>query len=213
MTIGARKLHSVALNLEAAQFLAGWRPEEGTLFLPALSEGRVGDEVAIRIGIFGQAIRATVFGTISLVRRIGRPTLPPGVDLALDRMSLPAAQFLALAARGEKLTFRERAPRYVVKRNLLVTRDRSERETTTINVSEGGCAVAWHGPLPLVGEVVSIKVGEGFFAATARAVVCWNAVGGPFLRCAGLRIITEGRGAKAWRVLAAEVAQEGSKTA
>ena len=74
MTSGARKLHSVALNLEAAQYLAGWRPEGGTLFLPALSEGRVHDEVAVRVGIFGQAIRATLFGRsrscgVSAVRR------------------------------------------------------------------------------------------------------------------------------------------------
>ena len=55
MTSAGRKLHSLALNLEAAQYLAGWRPESGTLFVPALSEGRVHDDVAVRIGIFGQA--------------------------------------------------------------------------------------------------------------------------------------------------------------
>src|SRR6266545_1836951 len=145
MTSSGRKLHSIALNLEAAQYLAGWRPQAGTLFLPALSEGRVHDEVAVRVGIFGHPIRATLSGTISLVRRVGRPSLPPGIDLALDRVSLPAANFLALAARGEQVSFRERAPRYVIEQRILVTREGEEREATTLNLSEGGCAVTWTG--------------------------------------------------------------------
>ena len=123
MAAGPRKLHSVAINLEAAQYLAGWRPEVGSLFLPTLSEARVGDEVAVRIGIFGQTIRATLLGTVGLVRRVGRPSLPPGVELTLDRASLPAGMFLAAASRGEKVTFRERAPRYVYSRPLRVIRD------------------------------------------------------------------------------------------
>ncbi len=206
-------MHSVALNLEAAQYLAGWRPEAGILFLPALSEGRVHDEVAVRVGIFGQTIRATLFGSISLVRRVGRPSLPPGIDLALDRISLPAAHFLALAARGEKVNFRERAPRHVIEKRFLVTRDGSEQETSTLNLSDGGCAVTWTGPLPMVGEVVSIRLGEGFFASTTRAVVCWNSVDGPLQRCAGLRVVAEGRAAKAWKNLAAEAARSGARTA
>src|SRR5512144_2159140 len=99
-----RSLQSVAVNLEPGQFLSGWRAETKSLFLPVLSDSRVGDEVAVRIGIFGQAIRATVFGKVSLVRRVGRPSLPPGVELSLDRVSLPAARFLATAARGEAVT-------------------------------------------------------------------------------------------------------------
>jgi hypothetical protein len=211
MTSGARKLHSVALNLEAAQYLAGWRPEGGTLFLPVLSEGRVQDEVAVRVGIFGQAIRATVLGTISLVRRVGRPSLPPGIELAVDPVSMPAARFLALAARGEKVSFRERAPRYVIDQRFVVTRDGAERETTTVNLSEGGCAVTWSGPLPMVGEVVSFKVTEGLFPSSARAVVCWNSVGGPLERCVGFRILPEGRAARAWKHMAAEAARSGAR--
>jgi len=213
MTPGERKLYSVALNLEAAQYLAGWRPEGGTLFLPALSEGRVHDEVAVRIGIFGQTIRATVFGTISLVRRVGRPSLPPGIELAVDRVSLPAAGFLALAARGENVNFRERAPRYVFERPLLITSDGRDREVGTINLSEGGCAVAWDGPLPMVGEVVSIRLAEGLFSSTARAVVCWNAIGGPLERCVGFRIIAEGRAARAWKQVAVDAAKSGANAA
>jgi hypothetical protein len=213
MSLRAPRLHSVALNLEAAQYLAGWRPEASTLFLPALSDGRVGDEVAVRVGIFGRTIRATVFGTIALVRRMGRPSLPPGVELALDRMSLPAAQFLALAARGENVTFRERAPRYVLERTVFLARDGVEIEATTMNVSEGGCAVLWTGPLPMVGEVLGFKTGPGFFAASGRAVVCWNALGGATPRAVGLRVDPEGRAARTWRALCADAAKAGARTA
>jgi hypothetical protein len=213
MSLRSPRLHSVALNLEAAQYLAGWRPEGATLFLPALSDGRVGDEVAVRIGIFGRSIRATVFGTIALVRRMGRPSMPPGVELVLDRMSFPAAQFLALAAKGENVTFRERAPRFVVERRVFVTRDGVSTESATLNVSEGGCAVLWNGPLPMVGEVLGFKTGPSFFAGSGRVVVCWNALGGAAPRAVGLRIDPEGRAAKAWRAVCAEVARTGARTA
>jgi hypothetical protein len=213
MNLGGRRLHSVALNLEASQYLAGWKPEASTLFLPALSDGRVGDEVAVRIGIFGRSIRATLFGTIGQVRRMGRPSLPPGVELVVAQTSLPAAHFLALAARGEQLTFRERPPRYLVERRVVVSRGGAEAAATTLNVSEAGCAVEWSGPLPMVGEVLGLKAGEGFFAANGRAVVCWNALGGPAPRAIGLRIEPDSRAAKAWRAIAATAAKSGGRTA
>jgi Tfp pilus assembly protein PilZ len=204
MGLGQRKIHSVALNLDPAQYLSGWRAGPGTLFLPAVSEARVGDHVAARVGLFGQVIRATVFGQVALVRRVGRPALPPGVELNLDRTSLPAARFLALAARGAAIPFRERAPRFLAARPLRLVRDGVEQPAMTLNVSEGGSALSWSGALPLVGEVLSAKVGEGLFAAGVRLVVCWNAPGGALERSVGLRVVAEGRGARAWRSLVAE---------
>jgi Tfp pilus assembly protein PilZ len=201
----ARRLHSIALNLEAAQYLQGWRADAVSLFLPALSDGRVGDEVAARVGIFGQDIRATLFGSIALVRRVGRPSLPPGVEIALDRMSLPAAHFLAAAAKGEKLSYRERAPRHVVATPLRVTREGVEQTTVTVNISESGCAVSWSGPLPLVGEVL--------FSKALRAVVCWNSPGGAVQRCAGLRLLAEGRAGRAWKGVVEQAAKSGARTA
>ncbi len=206
-------MQSVALNLEPVQFLSGWRSETGSLFLPALSESRVGDEVAVRIGIYGQTIRATVFGKISLVRRVGRPSLPPGVEMSLDRASIAAARFLAMAARGEPVTFRERAPRYIHERKLPVTSAGEAIEATTINVSEGGCSVQWPGTLPQVGDIVSIRLGDGLFAASARAVVCWNTLGGPLQKSVGLRIISEGRGLRAWKRMLAAIAESGARAA
>jgi PilZ domain-containing protein len=206
-------VHSVSVNLEPPQFLAGWRPETGALFLPALSEARVGDEVAVRVGIYGQAIRATLFGKVALVRRVGRPALPPGVELSLDKASLPAAGFLALAARGEPFNFRERSPRFAAERRLVVTCVKEVIETTSLNLSDGGCAVRWAGQLPLVGDLVTIKLGSGLFAPSARAVVCWNQPGGPVERGVGLRVIAEGRAGKAWKALLTDVARSGARAA
>jgi hypothetical protein len=210
MKLGGPKVHSIALNLDPARYLAGWRAEAGTLFLPAVSEGHVGDVVAARVGLFGQTIRATVFGKVTLVRRVGRPSLPPGVELAVDRMSLAAAHFLALAARGEQIPFRARAPRYLATAPLRIFRDGVAQPAETLNISDGGGAVSWSGalpvvgPLPIVGEVLAAKIGDGLFAAGVRLVVCWNAPGGALERCAGLRVVAEGRGARAWKAFAAE---------
>ena len=206
-------MHSVSVNLDPSQFLAGWRPETGAIFLPTLSESRVGDEVAVRVGIYGQAIRATLFGKVGLVRRVGRPALPPGVELSLDRASLPAAGFLAMAARGEPFNFRERSPRFAAERTLQVAHGGDVAECVTINISEGGCAIRWAGQLPLVGDVVQVKLGGSLFPPTARGVVCWNQPGGPVERSVGLRVIADGRAGKAWRALVADVARSGARAA
>lgn len=206
-------MHSVTVNLDAAQYLAGWRADAQTLFLPTLSESRVGDEVAVRVGIYGQAIRATLFGKVSLVRRVGRPTLPPGAEVHLDRQSLPAAGFLAMAARGEPVTFKEREARFAHAQKLAMQHGGAAVEAVTLNVSEGGCAVRWPGELPLVGDVISIRLGGGMFAATARAVVCWNQPGGTTERSVGLRVVPRGRGGRAWRSLVAKVARSGARAA
>jgi hypothetical protein len=211
--VQGKKLHSVAFNLEPGQFLSGWRPEAGTLFLPTLSEARVGDAVAVRIGIFGKTIRATVLGSVGMVRRVGRPSLPPGVELTIDKGSLAAATFLAAASRGEKVTFRERAPRYLLARALRLFRDGQELSSFSVNVSEGGCAVTWTGPLPMVGEVIDLKLGSGILTPRVRAVVCWNSLGGELKRAAGLRVVATGRAGRTWQRMASDAARSGAPTA
>ncbi len=206
-------MHSVFVNLDGAQYLAGWRPEAGSLFLPTLSDSRVGAQVAVRVGIFGQTIRATLFGKVALVRRVGRPALPPGVELHLDKVSLAAAGFLAMAARGEPVSFQERQPRWSHERPLDVEHGGAAQTVTTLNLSEGGCAVRWTGQLPLVGDAVQLRLGDGLFAPTAEAIVCWNQPGGAVERSVGLRIVSSGRGGRAWRSLVAKVAKSGARAA
>jgi Tfp pilus assembly protein PilZ len=206
-------VQSISVNVDAAAYLAGYRPEARTIFLPALSESRVGHDVAVRVGILGQPIRATLFGRISLVRRVGRPALPPGVELQLDAPSVAAAGFLAMAARGEPVSFKDRLPRYSHGIALAVEHGGAIVDATTLNVSEGGCAVRWPGQLPLVGDVVAVRLGRGLFAPTARAIVCWNQPGGPVERSVGLRVVLEGRGGRAWRALVEKVAASGARHA
>ncbi len=204
-------MHSISVNVEGSQFVAGWREKAGTLFLPTLSECRVGDLVAIRVGILGHSIRATLFGKVTLVRRVGRPALLPGIELHLDRSSLPAAGFLAAAARGEPVSFREREPRWAVARPLQVEHGVRGFEVTTVNVSESGCAVRWPGQLPLVGDEISVRQGEGFFTRSLRAVVCWNQPGGDGEGSVGLKIIADGRAGRSWRALVDEVSRSGAR--
>jgi hypothetical protein len=205
---------SEAVHIEPARYLDGWRPETGTLFLPALTDARVGDEAIVRVGIVGQTIRATLFGKVALVRRVGRPALPPGVELKLDKGSVPAAAYLAMSARGEPVSFRDRIPRYAVERPLRLEYRQSAVEVVTLNVSEGGLAVRWAAQLPAIGEVMSLRVGDGFLAPTARAVVCWTQPGaGGVERSIGLRLIVEGRAARVWRNVVSEIARSGARTA
>ena len=206
-------MHSVSVNLEPSQFLSGWRPESGAIFLPTLSEARVGDEVAARIGVLGQTIRATVFGKIAGVRRVGRPTLPPGIDLRLDPGSIPAAGFLAMAARGEPVNFKERPPRYVAERVIQLVRPGALHPLTTGNVGDGGCSLRWPGPLPSVGEVLPVRFGTGFLAPRGEAVVCWNLENSEADRSIGVRLHVEGRATRRWRSLVAEVARSGARPA
>jgi len=201
-------MNNVALNIEPQQFLAGWRPSDGALFIPALSDSRVGEQVVARIGIFGQPVRATVYGRVAMVRRVGRPSLPPGVEIQLERASVPAARYLAAVAGGEPVTFKVRAPRFVLERVVVVSVRGTQVEARTLTVSEGGCSIAW--PLaepPTQGELLALRFASGFLAPTIDAVVCWSTPGssdGTF----GVRIVAEGRGGRAWRALVAETSTQ-----
>ena len=200
-------MNSVAINIEPHQFLAGWRPDAGALFLPALSESRVGEQVVARIGLFGQPVRATVYGKVGMVRRIGRPSLPPGVEIHLDRASVPAARFLAAVAGGEPVTFKVRAPRYALERTVLVSARGTQVEARTLTLSEGGCSIIWPGgDPPTPGELLALRLANGFLAPTTEAVVCW-ASGDSLEKNLGLRIVAEGRGGRAWRNLLEETAR------
>jgi hypothetical protein len=212
--VGVQRVKSEAVHIEPERFLDGWRPETGTLCLPALTDARVGDEAIVRVGIVGKTIRATLFGKVAMVRRVGRPALPPGVELRLDKGSVPAAAFLAMSARGESVSFRDRLPRYSIERPLRVECRAVPYDVVTLNVSEGGCALRWANQLPSVGEVVTLRIGNGFLAPTARAVVCWTQPGaGGVERSIGVRLIVEGRAARVWRSFVDEIAKAGARTA
>jgi hypothetical protein len=200
-------MNSIALNMEPHQFLAGWRADAGSLFLPALSETRVGEQVVARIGLFGQPVRATIYGKVAMVRRVGRPSLPPGVEIPLDPASVPAARYLAAVAAGEPVSFKVRAPRFATERSVVVSVRGANVETRTLTLSEGGCSIAWPvGDPPTPGELLALRFANGFLAPTTDAVVCWTSPDAPE-KVLGVRIVSEGRGGRAWRSLVEETSR------
>lgn len=203
-------MHVLALDLEPAQFLSGWRPTARLLFVPALSDARPGDPVAVRIGIVGHPIQATVFAKVSSVRRVGRPSLPPGAELATDPASEAALLFLAAAARGEDVTFREREPRWVVAQPVHVVRGAARHRVLTANVSAGGCALQWDGALPAAGDTLRVKVDDSVLAPAAEVIVCWSSLGHR-VSTVGLRLVSGGLAGRAWRRMAAAAERAGSK--
>jgi hypothetical protein len=207
---GVAVLQIASVTVAPAHFLAGWRPDSGSLFLPVFSDAHLGAPVAVRVGLVGHPIRATLFGVVALVRRIGRPSLPPGAEISLDGDSRRTAGLLAAAARGEEVSFRDRPPRFVAARTLLAVRDDVALPATTTNLSSSGCALTWSGTPPRCGEEISLKLGEGLLAATPRAVVAWAAPAGRGGARVGLRMIATGRGQRAWEKLVAELERAGA---
>ena len=197
------------------QYLAGYRPEARHA-VPADALRRRGSARTWRCAS-GSSARPSAPPSSArsrCVRRVGRPALPPGVELQLDAPSVAAAGFLAMAARGEPVTFKERAPRYAAR----AARSR---------VEHGGDRGRRHdrqrlrgrlrGPLarPAAARrrVVALRLGRGFFAPAARAVVCWNQPGGAGRAERRAAPRRGGRGGRAWRALVEKVAASGARRA
>ena len=100
---------------------------------------------------------------------------------------------------GEPVTFKVRAPRYALERPIIVSAHGTQVEARTLNVSEGGCSILWPGgDPPTPGELLALRLANGFLAPTTEAVVCWTS-GDSLEKNLGLRIVSEGRGGRAWR--------------
>jgi PilZ domain-containing protein len=204
-------VQTAVVNVEPEQFLAGWQPGAGRLFLPVLSQAVLGDVVAVRVGLAGHDLRATVFGMVSLTRRLGRPSLPPGVELQLDVESQRAATWLAQAARGEPVSARPREPRFAAEREVVARRGRVELAVLTVNVSESGCSLRWSGHPPEPGELLALRIGEGLLAPAPPAVVAWATDPRTGAARVGVRIVAHGgRASRAWLKLAADAARRGA---
>jgi hypothetical protein len=204
-------VQTAVVTVLPSQYLASWKPEAGSLFVPALSDARLGEDAAVRVGLAGRSFQATLFGTVALVRRVGRPSLPPGAELQLDPDSRVAAHWLAAAARGEEIPFADRPPRYVAAQELLALRDGSPLAVTTANVSSAGASLRWAGVLPKPGEAFVLRLGDGFLAAAPEAVVAWSVHSPAGPGRVGVRIVSRGRALRAWEKLAAAAARTGAR--
>ncbi len=204
---------AATVELRGQDFLVGWDAAASRLFVSsaALVEGRAGALAAVRIGIRGTGIAATVMGTVVAVRRAGTPSLPAGVSLALDPRGASAARYLALVSQGRPVEFNEREPRYALERPVTVAPEGADRfESNTVNVSASGCCVRWPGPAPGVGDTLRIRPGRTFLAPAAWATVCWAARAADQGGTAGLRLDVAGRAARTWRSLVEQAARSGA---
>jgi Tfp pilus assembly protein PilZ len=198
------------VSVDPGHYLASWQPESGVLFVPAFADADLGDEVAVQVGLRGGSLKATLLGQVSLVRRVGRPSLPPGAQLQLDEESRRTAGWLAAAAAGAPVDFRARPPRYVIAYPILVS-GAGERivPVQTANVSADGAALRWSGRLPAPGELVGLRLADRLFAPTADAVVAWVAPSGSRPPRVGVRVVAAGRAARAWARLAEDAERDG----
>jgi formyl-CoA transferase/CoA:oxalate CoA-transferase len=100
-----------------------------------------------------------------------------------------------------------RPPRYPVELPLRMRHGEAIAAGSTINVSDGGCAVRVQGLRPNVGDEVTIDLTGGLFGPIARAIVCWSRAGTGTERTVGLRVIGDWRDGDAWQALVADVAR------
>lgn len=198
------------VSVAAGQYLASWEPESGSLFVPAFSEADLGEEIAVQVALHGQELRATLLGRVALVRRVGRPSLPPGAQIQLDLDSCRAAVWLAAAAAGQPVDFRSRPTRFVASHPLLASGEDRPMPVRTVNVSSDGAALRWPGPLPAPGDLVTLRLRHGLLAPTAQAVVAWVAPAPGGASRVGVRIVAEGRAARAWARLAEDAERDGA---
>lgn len=187
------------MQLTAEEWTSAWRPKTGRLVLPTAAPPRLRQAVAARIQLRAPPVAATVLGTVVSAHRGERHFL---VEVATATESEPALRVLDAAARGEAVAFRPRRPRFLVKIPAVVAPEgQTKLFTTTVSVSEGGCALRWSGgEAPTVGTPLSLHLGVGTHAIDLRGVVCWRRGGGPGTQ-AGVRFL-EGKAAQLRHLLA-----------
>jgi crotonobetainyl-CoA:carnitine CoA-transferase CaiB-like acyl-CoA transferase len=124
----------------------------------------------------------------------------------------PHAGAPARGPRVEPAATLRRPPRYAAELALRVALDGTTVSGTTLNVSEGGCAVRVNGLFPLVGDELRLDV-RGSIGAVTRAVVCWSHPGPGAERTVGLRVADDWRSVQGWRALVLDVVRSGARAA
>ena len=165
---------------------------------PRWASASLGEKVAVRVGISGETVRATLHGTVTLVRHHGRRTLPPGVELRLHGESLLAALLSGVGGARRAGRLPRAAP--ALSRRAAAARPPRRR----------GAA----GPHPqrLRGRLrrglerrrrrrraSCSACGSRFFGPVASAVVCWRRACGPADWQVGLQLGGSRRALRAWK--------------
>jgi hypothetical protein len=192
--------------LQPSELLASWRSKTGRLFLSTTEQPVLRERVAARIRLGGRRQSATVQGRVV---SIGRGRALHRVELAPDAESLRAVQLLLAAARGESVPYFERAPRFLLRRPVVVASPDWQLLMTTRSISELGCSLEWAGPTPTVGEQLSVRLGPSWRDAEVSAMVRWVS---PAARAAaaGLSVLLGPAARFAWAGLLLEAVQSGA---
>jgi hypothetical protein len=202
-----------ALQLLPDEYLGGWDPLAGRLFLHALSGATLGMRLAIRITIEGTGIGATVIGPVVAVRHVAGAGLPAGGYLGLPGRAAGPATYLARVSRGMPVEFNERDPRYAVAWGVTILGTLSGQPgrlaALTENVSSEGCALSWPGTPVEAGAQVSLRR-RRLFGPALPARVCWSAVDGE-RASAGLHLQGSGRAAREWREALDQAVRHGAQ--
>lgn len=197
-------LHA-AVSLEPSEMLGAFRPDTMRLLLRVPAALPLRQKAAVRIQLTGLPVGATVVGMVVSVHGEGAQHR---VELAPDAASLPALRLLLAAARGESIPMLDRGPRYLAQVPVVVSCEGRAIYMTTFCVSEGGCGLRWSGPLPKVGQEVSVRLSGTARGPDIPGTVCWLASSGSS-PTAGVRFdAREAPGA--WERMFADVARSGA---
>lgn len=191
------------VRLESSELLGAWKAEASRLTVQTATAPRLKDRVAIRVQLAKPSVRATVVGTVVSFHR---QDAQHRIELAVEAESLDAARMLLAAAKGEPVSYRERAPRYMAKLPVLTARGGASFYVTTLSISSSGCSLRWPGPLPTVGEAVNLRF-AGSRPIDMRGVVRWRKPAGSTV---GLRFVDGLAGAEAWKLLLEDVKRSGA---
>lgn len=161
----------VEIPLRPDELVGAWRPESRRLTLATPGPLRLQQRVAARITAVGRGAAATITGRVVSSTRAGTGYR---IELAPDETRMRALEKLLSIARGERVDFRARAPRYLAAMPAIVRGPEGPIYMNTFSVSERGCGLAWSGPVPSVGLAMEVRLGAGSHAATFRGVVCWT---------------------------------------
>jgi len=106
-----------------------------------------------------------------------------------------------------------RLPRYVSQLPVRFGSVRLNAPATTINLSDGGCAVRFTGQSPRVGDEVTLSVCQDEQSAETRAIVRWVRETNSVEKTVGLEVVRNDVELRTWRALIATVARSGARAA
>lgn len=197
----------VDVPVRPAELLAAWQPATRRLTLPVREPLQLRQRVALRIGLVGLGVAATITGRVARARR-----KPDGlvVDLEPDDTRVRALERLVAVAAGERVAYQPRAPRYVAALPAVVYGGGGPTYMTTTAVSDNGCGLAWSGPLPDLGVPLEIRLGAGRDVATFCAEVCWTAPSG---RAPSVGVLFAAGDKGAWARILADLKRSGAPPA